>query len=68
MTPSDVRYARQGLGLTIREFSVLLDTDASTIRKMELQESSSQYRRPAPRMVRLIRAYLKGYRPPDWPK
>jgi DNA-binding transcriptional regulator YiaG len=68
MTPSDVKYARQALGLTLKDFSVMLDTDASTIRKMELNEESSQYRRPAPRMVRLIMAYLKGYRPPDWPK
>jgi len=68
MTPSDVKYARQALGLTLKDFSVMLDTDASTIRKMELQEGSSQYRRPAPRMVRLIMAYLNGYRPVDWPK
>jgi DNA-binding transcriptional regulator YiaG len=68
MTPNDVKYARQTLGLTLKDFSVMLDTDASTIRKMELNEESSQYRRPAPRMVRLIVAYLNGYRPPDWPK
>lgn len=68
MKPSEVKYARQTLGLTLKDFSVMLDTDASTIRKMELNEESSQYRRPAPRMVRLIMAYLKGYRPPDWPK
>lgn len=68
MTPSDVKYARLALGLTLKEFSVMLDTDASTIRKMELQEESSQYRRPAPRMTRLIVAYLNGYRPSDWPK
>lgn len=68
MTPNDVKCARQTLGLTLKDFSVMLDTDASTIRKMELNEESSQYRRPAPRMVRLIVAYLNGYRPPDWPK
>jgi len=68
MTPSEVKYSRVTLGLTLREFAQMLDTDASTIRKMELQEGSSQYRGPAPRMVRLIVAYLNGYRPPDWPK
>jgi DNA-binding transcriptional regulator YiaG len=68
MTPSEVKYSRVTLGLTLREFSILLDTDASTVRKMELSEESSQYRRPAPRMVRLIVAYLNGYRPVDWPK
>jgi hypothetical protein len=68
MKPSEVKYARVLLGLTLRELSIMLDTDASTIRKMELSEDSSQYRRPAPRMVRLIVAYLNGYRPVDWPK
>ena len=28
----------------------------------------SQHRKPAPRMVRLIIAYLSGYRPDDWPE
>jgi hypothetical protein len=46
----------------------MLDTDASTIRKMELNEESSQYRKPAPRMIRLITAYMEGYRPADWPE
>jgi hypothetical protein len=68
MKPSEVKYARVLLGLTLRELSIMLDTDASTIRKMELSEDSLQYRRPAPRMVRLIVAYLNGYRPVDWPK
>jgi DNA-binding transcriptional regulator YiaG len=68
MKPSEVKEARNALGLTLREFAEMLDTDDTTTRKMELQEGSSQYRRPAPRMIRLIVAYLKGYRPSDWPK
>lgn len=68
MKPNDVKNARRNLELSVSEFAQMLDTDASTIRKMELQEDSSQYRRPAPRMVRLIVAYLNGYRPVDWPK
>lgn len=68
MKPSDVRAAREALGLTLSEFGKMLDTDKSTTRKMELLESSSQYRTPAPRMIRLIVAYLNGYRPNDWPK
>jgi DNA-binding transcriptional regulator YiaG len=68
MTPSEVKEARHRLLLSVSQFADMLDTDASTIRKMELSEGSSQYRRPAPRMVRLIIAYLNGYRPLDWPK
>jgi DNA-binding transcriptional regulator YiaG len=68
MTPSEVKAARHWLLLSVSQFADMLDTDASTIRKMELSEGSSQYRGPAPRMVRLIMAYLNGYRPPDWPK
>lgn len=68
MTPSEVKEARNALGLSLRDFAKMLDTDDTTTRKMELQEGSSQYRRPAPRMIRLIIAYLRGYRPIDWPQ
>ena len=30
-------------------------------------EPANTFRKPAPRMVRLIRAYLDGYRAADWP-
>lgn len=68
MLPSEVKSAREALGLSLAEFADMLDTDKSTTRKMEFEENKSQYRPPAPRMVRLIIAYLKGYRPHDWPK
>lgn len=68
MKPSEVKNARRNLELSVSEFAQMLDTDASTIRKMELTEGSSQYRIPAPRMIRLITAYMEGYRPIDWPE
>jgi DNA-binding transcriptional regulator YiaG len=68
MTPSSVKASRRFLKLSVSQFALMLDTDASTIRKMELSEGSSQYRRPAPRMIRLIVAYINGYRPQDWPE
>jgi DNA-binding transcriptional regulator YiaG len=68
MTPSSVKASRRFLKLSVSQFASMLDTDASTIRKMELSEGSSQYRRPAPRMIRLIVAYINGYRPQDWPE
>jgi len=68
MSPSNVKETRHRLLLSVSEFATMLDTDASTIRKMELSEGSSQHRNPAPRMVRLMDAYMRGYRPHDWPK
>lgn len=68
MTPDEIRTARQTLGLTQAQLGALLETDDQTIRRMEMPEDASTHRKPAVRMVRLIRAYLRGYRPPDWPE
>lgn len=67
MTPFEIRNARLRLGLTQAELARLLDTDGQTVRRMEMDSSASTARAPAVRMVRLIRAYLDGYRPDDWP-
>lgn len=67
MTPAEIKQARQSLGLSVAQLAALLETDPQTIRRMEQSETANTFRRPAPRMVRLLRAYLSGYRPPDWP-
>lgn len=67
MTSNDIKEARRKLGLSISDMAKALETDVSTVRKMELPEASAQHRLPARRMVRLIRAYLDGWRPTDWP-
>ena len=67
MTPAQIKDARHKLGLSCPQLAALLDTDAQTIRRMEQREDASTFRKPAPRMVRLIEAYLAGYRPDDWP-
>lgn len=67
MTPTELKEARHTLGLSVADLARLLDTDAQSIRRMEQREDASTFRRPAPRMIRLIRAYLDGYRPTDWP-
>lgn len=67
MTPDEIRSARQKLGLTQAQLGALLDTDGQTVRRMEMPKNASTHRKPAARMVRLIRAYLDGYRPSDWP-
>lgn len=67
MTPQETKEARHKLGLSVADLARLLDTDAQTVRRMEQRDDASTFRRPAPRMVRLIEAYLAGYRPTDWP-
>lgn len=67
MTPAELKEARHTLGLSVADLARLLDTDAQSIRRMEQREDASTFRRPAPRMERLISAYLNGYRPADWP-
>jgi DNA-binding transcriptional regulator YiaG len=67
MTPDQLKQARQSLGLTQSQLAAMLDTDPRAVRAMESDPSTSKHRKPAPRMVRLLRAYLAGYRPDDWP-
>ena len=68
MTPADIKEARRKLGLSVADLARLLDTDPQTVRRMEQRPDGSTSRKPAPRMVRLLRAYSEGYRPQDWPK
>ena len=67
MTPFEIKEARHAMGLSVADLARLLDTDPQTVRRMEQSEAASTFRRPAPRMVRLVQAYMVGYRPPDWP-
>lgn len=68
MTPEEIREARQSLGLTARQMGAMLDiNDQATYRTYEAHEGASRHRKPAARVVRLLRAYLGGYRPDDWP-
>lgn len=67
MTPEQIKAARAALGLTQSQLAAMLDTDGQTVRRMEMPEGARTHRKPAVRMVRLLQAYLDGYRPPDWP-
>lgn len=68
MTPHEFGEARRKLGLSCSQLARLLDTDAQTVRRYEMDEDAATARKPAPRVVRLMRAYLAGYRPDDWPQ
>lgn len=67
MPPIEIKQARHTLGLSVADLARLLDTDPQSVRRMEQSERAKTFRRPAPRMCRLLRAYLDGYRPADWP-
>ncbi len=67
MTPSDLKQARLTLGLTIHQLAILMDTNDQTIRRMERDADAVTNRPPPSRMIRLLQAYLDGWRPSDWP-
>ena len=67
MTPAEIKEARKKLGLSVNQLATMIDTDPLSVRRMEGNPEAKTHRHPAPRMVRLIEAYLSGYRPLDWP-
>ncbi len=68
MTPSHIVTARRLLDLSQSQFAAMLDCDVTNIQKIERDADLKSSRPAPPRMVRLINAYLSGYRPQDWPK
>jgi DNA-binding transcriptional regulator YiaG len=68
MTHTEIKEARLALGLAPDQLAKMLDVGTQTVRRMESTPDRSKHRKPAVRMVRLIRAYLDGHRPADWPK
>jgi DNA-binding transcriptional regulator YiaG len=63
MTPTELQQARQSLGLTQSQLAPLLGYSNKT-RISELERGT---REPGAAVVRLLQAYLDGYRPADWP-
>ena len=62
-----IKFIRKELGLTQKQLGALIDTDAQTVRRLEMAPDKKTARNPAPRMMRLIVAYSEGYRPKDYP-
>lgn len=63
MPPAEIRAARKSLALTQGQLAAVMG--------LRGQGSISEWERgvksPDGRSVRLLRAYLDGYRPADWP-
>lgn len=67
MNHTELRAARERLGLTTKDMAQMLDTSEKSVLRMESAPVKATAR-PAPRRaIRLIEAYLAGYRPKDWP-
>ena len=64
MKPADILHARDKLGLTQAQFAQVLGY-GHVMRVSQLERGE---RHPSPAAVRLIAAYLDGYRPAGWPK
>lgn len=67
MTPDEVRQARETLGLTLEDLATMLGFEGVRRRQMmwDIENGRRDLRVP---QERLIRAYLEGYRPVDWPR
>lgn len=63
MTPAEIKQARRNLGLTQSQIAPLLGYGAQT----RVSEIETGQQTPSASVVRLLRAYLDGYRPDDWP-
>lgn len=63
MTPAEIKQARQTLGLTARQLAPLIGykSPASVYDIEAGRENASGA------VIRLLQAYLDGYRPTDWP-
>lgn len=67
MTGDELRAAREALGLTQHQLAVLLGFadqphTKNNVSKLERGEKTLDAAR-----TRLVRAYVSGYRPDDWP-
>jgi DNA-binding transcriptional regulator YiaG len=63
MTPYQIRAFRDRFNLSRESLALLLETDGTTIKKMEMPTNCRQYRKPAARMVLVMKAYAAGFRP-----
>lgn len=64
MNPDEIKQARNSLGLTQSQLAPLLGYGATP----RVAEIESGARNASDCVVRLLRAYLDGYRPSDWPE
>jgi len=67
MTPDQFRAARKKLGLSRRQIASLIGGTYDNIARFERDRSKPSSRVPTDKTVDLIKAFLGGYRPDNWP-
>lgn len=68
MTADDFREAQHTLGLSDFQLAELLGCQPTQVRRMKVRDPALPSHRPVSETTaRLLRAYLDGYRPADWP-
>ena len=64
MTGEEIRNARKQLGLTQAEFAVVMGFSS----RPYISDVEAGRYELSPTALRLLQAYLSGYRPADWPE
>lgn len=68
MDHEEIQRARVALGLSVEDMARMLGHAAVHQRRLESSPAVDMHRVARPTTVRLLRAYLDGYRPDDWPE
>lgn len=63
----ELKQARNRLGLSVAQMAAMLGCQDQHVRRMEMAPHNESARPVNGTTERLVRAYLEGYRPPDWP-
>ena len=58
MTPTEIRTARQSLGMTVKQFGTALGVQEQTARRWEIATGKTSNRVPSATVERLIRVLL----------
>jgi hypothetical protein len=66
MSPAEFKAARNELVLSINGMALVLGLSPTHVRRLEMDPSESAHRPVTWTVERLVHAYLKGYRCPDW--
>ena len=66
VTPKQLAFARQALGLTLEQMATMLGYEGEHRRQLMYRIEQGERSIRAPQR-RLVEAYMDGYRPKDWP-
>ncbi len=58
MTPTEIRAARQSLGMTVKQFGHALGVQEQTARRWEIADDKASHRKPSTQTLMLLRQLL----------